>query len=133
MANSNQYKGSGSSWQYIPTTSTNIIWSQYPSPTTLTSSSINQKTYSIFKLPSTKCPELVFINGMAQTLGILGSSAQVAFAGEDLIIDTTYISYIILQYKDWFYHYSTIDSAGYTKFLSNSNVLDAILLSKVKR
>lgn len=128
---------------WAPTTTT--IPSMWTSPSTSstgwysTTNVAPTPTYFVFKLPKSKVPELVFLNGLALTLGMLGSKAEAAFVGDSLVLKGDLFTIyrprltVILQYKTEVYHYA-IETTNYAPNLKpNSKVLDAELLSVVKR
>jgi hypothetical protein len=95
-------------------------------------------TYYTFKLPlKDKAPEMIYINGLARTMGCFGSKAECAMMGDSFIIDgTTAASLtetrltIIIQYPKKTYHYVVECETWQPKTRPNTRVLDAQLLSE---
>jgi hypothetical protein len=102
-------------------------------------STVHKAVYYTFKLPVAKVPELVFVNGLSKTVGLLGSKAECAFAGDALILSNENMIYlnqtlsITLQYRDVIYHYA-VDFVNWApRIKEGTTILDAQLLSEVTR
>lgn len=103
----------------------------------------NQRHYVVFDLPSKKIPELVFVNGILVSVGVLGSSAECAFAGKSLIFDYNVVQQhssrkitITLQYKEKIYHYCVEPLSlfsGAPTLKEGTMRLDAKLISIINR
>ena len=148
MSNPSSTSGSGIWWPSGNTIPTTITY-PYPYATTTVSWPTPHPPYVLFKLPSNKIPDMVFLNGKALTLGILGSKSQCAFGVGNLIFDGKVLAKLpeslgwkdsatytfILQYKTKTYHYyADIDYINnYILLKDGTNVIDAHLLSEIKR
>jgi hypothetical protein len=96
--------------------------------------------YYLFKLPTKEMPELVFIDGLAVTVGAFGSAAQVSFAPNQTMIltkdsfNTIKLSTtVILQHKTEIYRYAITNTYAGPSTKEKTVFLDATLLSIVKR
>ena len=137
------------------TSTTSIGSYTYPTPGTWTSGyvTIANKTtahpsYVLFKLPVQKLPDMVFLNGRALSLGLLGSKAECAFGSNSLIFAGQVFSElpysrigqpgrftIILQYKTKTFHYCADIDLG-TSFIAlkpGTNFILAEPLCEIKR
>lgn len=100
-------------------------------------------TYYLLKLPepSNVQPEEVFWNGRNLTLGVLGSRAEAAFMGQNLIFDskvTNALTFcdgykVIIKYSKAIYHYHIDADPFQPKTKPNTKILDLQLLSTIER
>jgi hypothetical protein len=117
------------------TSNANIVWTTAPT---------RIPAYVVLKLPIKRFPDLVFVGGIAVTMGLLGSKAECAFGLGCLIIGSKVIQdnidyhsglTLILQFKTKTYHYSADydNSTGFVKLKSGTNIIDAEVLCQIKR
>ncbi len=100
------------------------------------------ESYVVFKLPRDQMPYKVYVCGRLSTLGKLGQDVQAAYDGDNKLVfkiaefNTFYTSNKItvsLEYDDTIYHYNINHNHGVILFKSNSNVVDAILVSEIEQ
>jgi hypothetical protein len=141
--------GNGTTYIYPAGTSLVPPTTIYPQPNIFTTPSTSgyisintqPEKYSLFELPRKKCPSAVYVNGRMVTLGIIGSDVECAYMGQYLAFSPgvlTALTYgnritVILEYKTAMYHYNVGDSMTGLKHRDCSTILDAQLLSTIKK
>jgi len=116
-----------------------------------TTMSYAEPTYTILKLPRDKMPEKVYAQGMLKTCGLLGTDAECAYTGKDMLIfspnilptsngQNMYIyaaglpnpakPTISLEYHDAIYHYVVDHVPGKGE---GSTILDVRQVGVVKK
>lgn len=93
-------------------------------------------TYKAMKLPRKEIPRTVYVSGRMVTLGIIGSEAECAYAGEHLIFapgitETLGNTTIILEYPDEIYNYKVLFETS--TVVGSKNKLCVKLLSRIPK
>lgn len=158
MSNSSNTISTSNNWQAYPSTTTGsssngwlsngngTIYIQ-PQPNIsiggTTTLNYPPDKYYIMKVPAEekKMPESVYINGSLATLGMFGSDVDCAFTGKDLIFQSGVLRALVfgekvklsLYYKKRIYHYKCRLSIVGVATISNTNIIDAELLSTIER
>lgn len=106
-----------------------------------------EATYTILKLPRKKMPEKIFVQGLLKTCGLLGTDAECAYTGKDMIVFSPhtipldvggYITFgappakstISIEYHDAIYHY-VVDYVPVKG--DNTTILDVRQVGEVKK
>jgi len=91
--------------------------------------------HKVMNLPKNKMPRAVFFNGKMLTMGLLGTNAECAYTGKNLVFapgvtEGLFFPHnrkIILEYAKEMYHYEVLDTED------TRNKLNVMLLSITKK